>query len=168
MKQKIGFKPDTKSYSIENEVKLLKEALEKNNFMIDELFFKNLKEGDIVEIYQYPQNLQLYCNSEFGKLCSYTQEQLQKNPFPSLYWREDKVNQDLVKRAGEVVTQGNKAESWGLGNHELVETLHPKKRTFEIELGWIAPCFDKNSKERKGFVTTQRAVFIFEWQENIT
>jgi hypothetical protein len=46
--------------------------------------------------------------------------------------------------------------------------LHPKKRTFEMQMGMIAPCFDRKTHARRAWASTLKVSFVFEWGENLT
>lgn len=158
--------PDYSSYNIDLEIKNLKDFLARNNMRIPENFFQAIRQGDVIDLYTCPPDMkQLYCNSEFRRLCSYTDEQMKNHPFTKLFWRSDDVQVELIKRATHVALHENEAQPWGIGNHELIESLHPRKRTFEIDLGWGSPCFDITTGARVAFVSSLCVRFIFEWPE---
>jgi hypothetical protein len=54
-----------------------------------------------------------------------------------------------------------------VANHDLVESLHPRKRTFEMNMGNISPCFDVQTKSPRAWASTLKVSLIFEWQENL-
>lgn len=158
--------PDYSQYNIQNEIDKLKNFLEANNLYTCENFFSQIRPGDIIDLYTNPPDLkQLYCNDEFKRLSSYTVEDLKTQPFTALFWRSDDIQKALIQKATKVALNLEQAVPWDIENHELIETLHPQKRTFEIELGWVAPCFDKTTKKRISFVSSLRVKLIFEWPE---
>jgi len=159
--------PNYDHYDIEEEARLLRLALAENNLEVDENFFKKIGRGDIVEIYSFPENKQLYCNREFRRLCSYTEQQLRENPFTKLYWRPDEAHHALIERATHVVGHELGAVEWGLPTHEMIESLHPRKRTWEMQMRWIAPCFNVKTHKKEAFVTAHLALCIFEWDEDL-
>lgn len=159
--------PNYDHYVIEEEVALLKEALASNSLTVSPDFFTKIGRGDIIEIYTFPENKQLYCNREFRRLCSYTEQQLKEHPFTKLYWRPDEFHHALIKRAMHVITNERGPVEWNLPVHEMIESLHPRKRTWEMEMRWIAPCFHAASGEKAGFVTAHLALCIFEWDEDL-
>jgi len=158
---------DYSDYDIAQEVEKLKQALQRLNLKTDEKFFSRVEMGDTIEIYSYPENRQLYRNEEFSRFCSYSAEQMSDIAFPKLFWRSDEDQNALVKRAAQVALRENGVVSWGLPNHELVESLHPRKRTYEIKMGSIAPCFDAGSDQRVAWVSTVRVLLVFEWDQDI-
>lgn len=158
--------PDYSAYNLEFERASLRKFLESANLYIPENFYQHIREGDIVDLYTNPPEMkQLYCNQEFKRLSSYTEDQLKSNPFTYLFWRSDEVQLALIQKATQVCLFSNEAQAWDIGNHELIESLHPRKRTFEIDLGWVAPCFDKKTHQRTSFVSSLRVKLIFEWPD---
>ena len=159
--------PNYDHYNLEEEKQLLREALTSFGVRTDERFFENIKTGDIIEIYNYPENTQLYCNREFSRFCSYTLEQMQTIAFTKLFWRSDEDHSALMKRVNYVFNHESGAVPWDLPNHELIESLHPRKRTAEMKMGWISPCFDLKTGERRHWVSTLQVALIFEWDEDL-
>lgn len=158
--------PDYSTYDIDREKTELKAFLEKENLYIPENFYQHIREGDIVDLYTNPPEMkQLYCNQEFKRLSSYSEEELKNNPFTYLFWRSDEVQLALIQKATEVSLYANEAQPWDIVNHELIESLHPQKRTFEIDLGWLAPCFEKATQKRTSFVSSLKVKLIFEWPD---
>lgn len=158
--------PDYSQYDVEHERERLRDFVHTNGLWIPEAFFANIRTGDVIDLYTSPPQLSLlYCNSEFKRLCSYSKEQMEKVPFPQLFWRSDEIQQKLIHRMTAIALQSDDAAPWGIENHELVESLHPRKRTFEINLGWVAPCFDRTTRERKAFVSSLKVALIFEWPD---
>jgi len=158
--------PDYSSYSVAKEIADLKKFLTENNLYVSEKFFTGLRPGDVIDLYANPPDLkQLYCNSEFKRITSYSEDQLKTVPFPKLFWRSEEVQLQLLQRTMQVALKEEEAQPWGVDNHELIESLHPKKRTFEIDLGWIAPCFDLVTKQRVAFASSLRVHLVFEWPE---
>jgi len=164
---RIGaIEPDYSAYDVVQERERLRNFLKENGLWIPEAFFQNIRTGDVIDLYSKPPQLSLlYCNSEFKRLCSYSKEQMEKMPFTQLFWRSDEIQQKVIHRMTEIALQSSEAAPWGIENHELVESLHPRKRTFEINLGWIAPCFDLATRERRAFVSSLKVALIFEWPD---
>ncbi len=152
-------------YDIQVERSLLNSFLDSKKFRVPDNFLNCLTAGDIIEIYSFPEHMQIYANAEFLKHSSYSQEQMSTIPFQKLFWRESAVQQQLIERAIEIAKKTKTAERWGLSPHDLVESLHPRKRTFELQMGWIAPVFDYDDKVL-GWASTLKVEYIFEWPEN--
>lgn len=164
MKQFNRQEPDYSEYDVEGEKKLLRNFLNENNLWVPENFYENLRPGDVIDLYTNPPQLnQLYGNSQFRKLCSYTTEQMKTIPFPKLFYREDDIQVRFIKKVSQAAFNEKDAIPWDIENHDLVETLHPNKRTFEVDLGRVAPCFKKETNERYGVIGSFRVNFIFEW-----
>jgi len=158
---------DNAGYDVEMERKNLIEFLKKSGLATDPQFIDQITAGDIIEVYAVPENVQIYQNKEFLKLCSYTPEQMSTIPFPKLFWRADEANVELMRRAAHVMLNESKCVPWGVANHDLVESLHPRKRTFDMSMGNISPCFDIETKSPRAWASTLKVNLIFEWQENL-
>lgn len=168
MKRKSVTVPKIGDYDLDEEKRKLRQAVLRLGLKIPEDFYAKIGVGNIIEIYSNaPENKQLYSNDEFKKYCSYNAEQMATIPFPKLFWRSDETHFSLMKRAEYVALKEDNVVSWGLDKHELVESLHPRKRTFEMELCHLAPCFSEDGKDRRGWVSTIRVSLIFEWPEDI-
>ena len=166
MKHIVKQNPDYSDYNIENEKSNLKKFSDENGLYIPDKFYDNIRQGDVIDIYTAPPEFkQLYGNSQFKSLCSYTEKQMAEIPFPKLFYRTDDVQLALLKTMTDVVLNSDTAVKYNFAHHDLVESLNPNKRTFEIDLGWIAPCFRKGSNERIAFVNSLKVEFIFEWVE---
>ena len=168
MPKKIFEKPDFKDYNIQSEYDKLCHFLASKNMAPPENILEQIKSGDIIEIYSYPENIQIYSNSEFRKICSYSIEQMTTIPFTQLFWRDDKIHNDIIKQSNLACSDQNlSARSWNIDNHEIIESLHPRKRTFEMSMGLVCPCIDKSTKAVSCFISTVTVNFIFEWADDI-
>lgn len=163
--QQINSKvPDYTNYSLEEERQTLQNFLRKNNIWIPEGFCLNLRQGDVIDIYTCPPEMQqIFGNGEFKRLCSYSEEQMKQLPFTKLFWRSDEIQLKVIRKATEVALFGNEAVPWNIEKHELIESLHPQKRTFEVDLGHVCPCFNVQTNQRVAFASSLRVDFIFEW-----
>lgn len=167
MKKRISTVRERSDYSVPEEVQRLKQQLDMLGVDTDPVFYDKIMTGDIIEVYAYPQLKQVYANAEFSKICSYTKEQMEKVPFTALFWRDETEQKKLLDRAIHVALREGKACPWDLDNHELVESLHPRKRTFEMEFNWIAPTFDKQTRKPVGWVCSIQVNLIYEWSEDV-
>ena len=167
MHKKSLERPSLAEYSVGEEQILFSEALAAKNFKVAPAFLNSFKVGDIIELYEMPENTQVYCNREFLKLCSYSREQMSTIPYPKLFWRDEDANIALMHRASYVFTHESGCVYWDIANHDLVESLHPRKRTFEMKMGVIAPVFSIKDNERRGWASTLQVSLIFEWPEAI-
>lgn len=159
--------PDYGNYDVNFEIESLKKFLQTNDISTDASFFEKIQKGDIIEVYSFPDNKQIYCNAEFTKLCSYTQEQMTTIPFPQLFWRDGDVHLSLMKRAADICKMNQGVYDWNITNHDLVESLHPRKRTFEMNMKYITPCFAENKKESIAWLSTLQVELIYEHSQNI-
>ena len=168
----MGFKEqklEFSSYDLNHEKITLNTFLQSSGFYYDARFFGKLEKNDIIEVYTYPQYKQIYSNNEFKKICSYTNEQMKEMPFPELFWRDPEVQATLMRRLVQVCHSKKQVYAWNLPDHDLIENLHPKKRTFKMTLKFIAPCFRSDTAEiASAFVTTAKVTQIFEWSTAIT
>lgn len=153
--------------SVENERRLIQEFLDASELVVPKSFLDGLKKEDIIEVYSYPDNRQLYSNSAFMRISSYTLEQMQTIPFQKLFWRSDEIQNKLLERAVRVVRNEQEAKPWGIEPHELVESLHPRRRTFEMHMGLISPVFDKKTGVCIAWATSLQVQLIYEWPEEV-
>lgn len=168
MQQNNKTAPNYIDYDINLEIENLKKFLQTNGIMVDTTFYEKIQKGDIIEVYSFPESKQIYCNSEFTKLCSYNLEQMTTIPFPQLFWRDGDVHLSLMKRAADICKLNEGVYDWNITNHELVESLHPRKRTFEMNMKKIAPCFIANKKESVAWLSTLQVELIYEHKENVS
>lgn len=157
----VKTKIDYESYEVSEEKALLEQFLRDKQWSLSSDFTKQIKTGDIIEIYSFPGHTQVYANKEFQKLSSYTLEQMSTIPFQKLFWRESDIQHNLIRRAIEVV-EGGITQPWGIPPHDLVESLHPNRRTFEMHMGWLAPVYNATGTA-VGWASTLRVEYIFEW-----
>ncbi len=148
------------------ERRLLEDFLKGAGLIVPESFLKTIAKDDILEVYSAADNRQLYSNREFMRICSYSIEQMQTIPFQKLFWRSDEIQNRLLERAASVVRSEREAVSWGIEAHELVESLHPRRRTFEMSMRFIAPCFDA-SGACVAWVSSLQVQLIYEWPEEV-
>ncbi len=164
---KIIQKPDYTNYNLAFEKQKVSDFLSKSGLSISDTFLNEIENGDIIEIYSFPENIQIYSNDEFKKLCSYSPEQMISVPFPQLFWRDQNIHVGLMKRASDICQMSKGTYSWDIDRHELIENLHPRKRTFEIAVKKIAPCFREQENLASAFISTLQVEFIFEWNKDI-
>lgn len=151
--------------SPEEERMLLQDYLRSNDLIVPASFLAGLKKDDIIEVYSYPEFKQSYANREFMRLSSYTLEQMQSRPVQELFWRSESVMAEVIAKAIEVTTTANEACPWDIANHELIESLHPRRRTFEMHMRTISPVFDVKTGVRRGWASTLTVDMIYEWPE---
>lgn len=151
--------------SPEEERQLLKDFLRSSELIVPESFLSSLKKDDIIEIYSFPEMKQLYANREFMRISSYTPEQMRSHPVPELFWRSDAVMNEVISKAVEIATTGTESCAWNVANHELIESLHPRRRTFEMHMRQLAPVFDIKTGTRRGWASTLTVDLIYEWPE---
>ena len=164
MKQINKQNPDYSDYNIQQECQVLRKFLDDNNLWIPENFYENIRLGDVIEIYKNPPDgKQIYSNSQFKKICSYSEVQMTTIPFPKLFWRSDEIQLKLMQKSTQVALNENQAVPWDIENHDLIESQHVNKRTFEINQGWVSPCFIKTDNVRFAFVSAIKVNYIFEW-----
>lgn len=162
MDQTTKTKVEHSHYDLLLEKKNILEFLSSKKMSLPPAFLDCFKAGDIIEIYSFPEHQQIYANKEFQKLSSYTAEQMRTIPFQKLFWRESEIQQRLIERAIEVVRGGGVPQPWGLPPHDLVESLHPRRRTFEMHLGWLTPVYNSEGSAI-AWASTLTVEYIFEW-----
>ena len=145
----------------------LQDFLSSQNLWVPKSFIQGIRAHDIIEIYAFPDYKQIYANDEFSNISSYTPEQMRSIPLPQLFWRADEDHIMLMERAAAMARNAKDTEKWEVPKHDLVESLHPRKRTFEMSMGLIAPCFSSNTGLRQAFASTLQVDLIYEWPEAV-
>lgn len=153
--------------SVDYEQRELIQFLTLSDLAVPKNFIEGLRRGDIIEMYSVPEMKQLYCNKEFLRYCSYSPEQMQSTPFQKLFWRSDEAQTLLLERAAQISKGVDQAESWNIPPHELVESLHPRRRTFEMHMGLVSPVINLITGDHCGFASTLRVELIYEWPEAV-
>lgn len=153
--------------AIVSDRKNLEAFLVSKKLWVPKSFLEGIRAHDIIEVYAFPDFKQVYANNEFSRLSSYTEEQMRTIPLQQLFWRDDEDQMKMMERAGAIAKGGVETEGWNVPKHELIESLHPRKRTFEMSMGLLAPCFSIATGERMAFASTLRVDLIYEWPEAV-
>jgi predicted RNase H-like nuclease len=146
---------------------LLRKFIESKHAYLDPEFYKHIGSEDLVEVYRHPSHVQIYCNDRFLKITSYTLQQIRSIPFSQLYWRSPSDQTEVLARAAEVLNSGKKAQPWNVHKHELIEMMHSRRRTYEIEMKWLAPVIDEKTNAPMGIATIQYVNPVFEWRDDL-
>lgn len=108
--------------------------------------FKKIAPNDVVEIYDL-NFIQVFRNTRFMELCSYTLEEVFTHEFPQLFLRPDEITSILVSHCQEIFQGKIKSTiPTHVPDHTLTEIWSKKKREFSIKQGIISPLFDKSGR----------------------
>ncbi len=150
---------------------MLYKACRSMNLRVSKDFLEHVSQGDIIEIYDFKTQTQIYRNFEFLRHCSYDLLTVCILPYPELFEREAGFNEKIQQRTAEITLSSDRiqqrtaeitlssdrTEPWNVPDHHLIEKLDSHHRKFLLKLGSIAPVYNAISNERVGWASTIRA-----------
>ncbi|MBL7687464.1 MAG: hypothetical protein JNJ49_05475 [Bdellovibrionaceae bacterium] len=107
-------------HAIDNSSKSLWHALKTLGFMPDSEVFAKFENDDVIEVYD-SRGTQMWRNFNYMKICSYTLEELLCHDWPTLYIRDEKLTDQLVKLMVDTVTSGLRGANFIDVDYHLVE-----------------------------------------------
>lgn len=123
-------------------------------------FLDVIEQGDIVEIYDFRSQTQVYRNLEFLRISSYDLLTAIVTPFPELFERDEKIGPLLIKRTEEAALKQTSVKVWDIPDHQLTEKLHINKRIFNMKMKYISPIYSEIDNSRIAWASTLRATLI--------
>lgn len=100
-----------------------------------------IKNEDVVEFYDN-QNVQIFRNIHFFKICSYSVEDLLCRQWWELYWRDEQIARQIFEMGTKIFNGEMKAtQSVCLPAHILKELDSPLKYEMQLELKYLSPLF---------------------------
>lgn len=125
-------------------------ALKLTNFKTDESFWKTIRKGDIIEVYNN-ENIPVAQNLEFFRYSSYDVLMVLTQKIQDLFSRDPDIEISIIRQANLV----QKLEPWNVPSHTLYENLGTNRNKFLIYPGFIAPVFNSN-QEKIGWISSIR------------
>ncbi|OQW53396.1 MAG: hypothetical protein A4S09_07290 [Proteobacteria bacterium SG_bin7] len=123
-------------------------------------FLNVIEQGDIVEIYDFKSQTQIYRNLEFLRISSYDLLFAIATPFPELFERDEEIGPMLIKRTEDVALKQDSVNMWNIPDHQLIEKLHVNKRIFAMKMKYISPVYCETTGARVAWVSTLRATLV--------
>jgi len=101
-------------------------------------WFSKLSAGDVLEIYDL-QNIQLWRNFNFMKICSYTLEEMYSIDWPNRYIRPSEKNHEILDAIRIVTTDTGTDVYFGeVREHILEETSSSDRLILEARHDWFS------------------------------
>jgi len=109
--------------------------------------FSLFEEGDIIEVYDLSNFVQIFRNLRFFSVCSYTLDDILCRPFWELYLKDTKITQKIVDNATTLAKQeATSTLHYDGTKHSLFEIDSSQKYHAIVENRFIAPLFDQNGR----------------------
>jgi hypothetical protein len=138
---------------------LLWEMLKESGLRPCSDLFDRIHEEDVVEVYD-SSFMQIFRNTTFMELCTYTMDDIFTREFPELYRRPVEVNNILVSYCTAFFS-GERFQTLQteVPEHDLEEIASRKMRVFRIKQGIISPLFNR-ARRPVAVVGTLRAKIL--------
>lgn len=105
--------------------------------------FSTLAHGDVVEIYDCAEMVQLYRNLRFYDVCSYSLDDVLSRPWFELYRRDEAVMQKVQDAAGRAIaSRSTSIVHYAAGVHEMEEIDSVSMNRNLVENRFLAPLVD--------------------------
>ena len=143
--------------SVTEEVNCLKESFEVLGieFSGSDEYGEMIEPGDIIEIYNH-ENIQVYRNFQFLKICPYDLLTILAYEWPQLYERAHSVTENLIQTAQSVMeADSEEVRKFDVPSHTLRPILINNAPIYSIEMKYIKQLRNVESGERFGFIVTQ-------------
>jgi len=138
-----------------DEVECLKHAFNEYGLCFGDDDFDFISQGDIVELYNL-ENIQIYRNLEFLKVAPYDLATILSSKWTDLYERPSDITQAIANRVVEILNSKIiEASPFNVPIHPMKAMSNAEQVVVEISLKFIKPVFDKDTKEKRGFIATQ-------------
>lgn len=131
-----------KSHTLKDSKVLLWNMLKRLGYYSMDDVFTKIKDHHIIEIYN-SQNVQIFRNLSFFKICSYSLDEILSIPWWKLYSREDKISQEIFK-FGSLILSGEIDHSIEpeIPTHILCETASSSNYKVNIEINCMSGLTD--------------------------
>jgi hypothetical protein len=145
--------------SLENVGRSVWHALSTLGFVPPSDIFSKIGNDDVVEIYDL-QNIQLWRNFNFLKICSYTIEEMYSVDWPSRYSRDPAMNSECIAKVTSLLT-GETPDVYyaGIREHVLEETLSAERLVLQASHDWFARLKNQRGELTAWLVTSKVKIF---------
>jgi len=145
--------------SLKNNGDLLWQAIKDLGYRQPSGFFACLEPDDVIEIYD-SQNLQIWRNINFMKICSYTLEEMLCLPWYERYDRDNEDTEKIIKSVQKVM--GSKEPTYlneAIGNHIFEEKTSRKQFVLNARHDYFCPLFGESGSP-EAFVVTSKVKIL--------
>lgn len=146
-------------HSLRDSKKLMWQSLKSSRLTFRSDLFDFFNEGDVIEVYD-KNNIQVFCNLDFYDYCSYTIEDIYCRPWVELFIREDNDSlENLIPVLNGFYdgTINDTVSMDHLGVHSVIEKDSAFKNHFNMQIKYLSPIFDEDTKQPYGFVAVEAA-----------
>lgn len=146
-------------HAIDNSSRSLWHALKTLGFTPDSEIFSKFENDDVIEVYD-SNGTQMWRNFNYMKICSYTLEELLCHDWPTLYWRDEKLTENLVKLMVDTVSSGTRGPNFiDVDYHLVEECFSVEKFRLKVRHDYICPLF-RTGGYCDGFIVTSKVDII--------
>ncbi|MBN8553885.1 MAG: hypothetical protein J0L93_00390 [Deltaproteobacteria bacterium] len=123
--------------------------------------FDKIEDDHVIEIYNN-DHIQIFRNLKFFELCSYSVYEILIFDWPTLYYRDENILQEIFQQTQRALTEKLGTEFYsGIPPHILRERFSEEQRSFRIEMGMHSPLYNlDNSKQPEAVLLTLKATRI--------
>lgn len=164
MQALLGNAPESSQDGIDFELNLLKRFCSQLNLRVPKEFSKLIAMGDIIEIYNGRENVQVFRNFNFLRHCTYDLLTLLTHPFTDLFQRDDEITSLILARADHVWREEHGPVAWNVPEHVVVERMNPELYKFKMSPKFVAPVFEMNGR-RFGWVSSLTVKPLGSWTD---
>jgi hypothetical protein len=144
---------------ISNNSQALWHALKTLNVIPDSDIFSKFQNEDVIEYYDVT-GTQIWRNFNYMKICSYTFEELTCHDWPTLYVRDQKLNESLVALMIDTVNTGHRGPKFiDVDYHVCDERFSEDRYRLHVRHDYICPLFD-TSQQAAGFIVTSKVKVV--------
>lgn len=127
-----------RSETLQESKVLVWNMLKRLNFFPTDDILSKIKDNHIVEIYN-SQNIQIFRNLSFFKVCSYSLDEILCIPWWKLYHREDKISQEIFKFGSQVLSgEINHSVCPEIPTHILTEIASTSNYKMEVDIDFLS------------------------------
>lgn len=123
-------------------------------------FFDKLSKDDVIQVYSL-DGVHQFSNMRFFEVVSYTLEQIYCYPWPLLWKREPQDTEFLEREAVKIMNPEQRQTIIPEPHsHYVVESSSPLKFETTYSLKCVSPLFDRETKEKKGFIVCEAVTLL--------
>lgn len=139
----------SKDAELRNSKTLMWVALKELGYQFNSDLLELIDDDDVVEVYQFSNHLQVFCNMRFYDLCSYTMEDIFCRPWHELFRREISAFTSEIMKVVIAVQKDNRKETVKmgyLGAQRVIESDSPFRYEYDLTLKYLSPLRDGTDK----------------------
>lgn len=147
-------------HDISDDQQLLWRMIKKLGLRPSSRLFAEIKDGDVIEIYDTQEFVQIFRNFRFYEVCSYTLDDILARPWYELYHRDQAASDQIMATAMRTASARDTELLWyDVGIHQLDEIDSATRISCLIDSRFIGPLVNGSGETRAG-VNVVRPVAI--------